>query len=81
MLSSAVELHSKYPVQRFFDDSTHALKKSSGAFCAIATKSVVWKPTLSPQLQSGSKFCYKVAQLENYKVYKWRRNYKVAYNK
>ena len=41
----AVEPNQISPVQRYFDDSVHVLTKSAGAFCATATKSVVWKPT------------------------------------
>ena len=43
----AAEPNHKSSVQRYFDDSAHALTKSARAFCATATKSVVWKPTLS----------------------------------
>ena len=43
----AVQPNQKSLVQRYFNHSTHALTKSSWAFCAIAIKSVVWKPTLS----------------------------------
>ena len=57
MGKKAVELHSKSPVHRYFDDSAHALKKGSGAFCARTTKSVVWKPTLMLHKESD-KYIY-----------------------
>ena len=41
-----------------------------------STNSPISEKKLSHQLQSGSRFNYKVAQLENYKVA--QKNYKVA---